>query len=163
MPLQVDGAGGGVLLKSSPKLMQVNNRNFLRLIMCAGGSNMSDSTTTPRGTCLFAGETYSQGSKICSAGRKLECDNGTWDDIGECKTHKAEEAVTDISDVGEMKPALRNSEITDTAPTTPSDDRPPATCWFNGNQFTQGALVCSGGRQIICTHHGTWFQNGQNC
>ncbi len=39
--------------------------------------------------CVWRGEAYSTGAQVCSAGAKLVCDEGEWEEAGECEeSHK---------------------------------------------------------------------------
>lgn len=43
-----------------------------------------DEPNDPKGTCIFNGQEYGAGSKICSAGRLLYCNGVQWSDQGSC-------------------------------------------------------------------------------
>jgi hypothetical protein len=67
-------------------------------------------------------------------------------------------ADQDIIQVGPIDPALRTSDIVDAEE---QGDAARATCWFNGAQYGQGAVICSAGRQLFCQSSGIWATIGK--
>lgn len=35
-----------------------------------------------------------------------------------------------------------------------------ATCYYNGQQYSEGAVICADHRQLECWSDGTWFDKG---
>ncbi|MDV7269442.1 DUF1496 domain-containing protein [Thioclava sp. A2] len=66
-----------------------------------------------------------------------------------------------IVQLGPIDPEKQTSPITDEQATGEAQERAP--CWYNSQQFTQGARVCGGGRVIVCQQNGTWWNTHEKC
>lgn len=36
------------------------------------------------------------------------------------------------------------------------------TCTYNGTEYSEGALICANGRELVC-RGGDWHENGETC
>ncbi len=67
----------------------------------------------------------------------------------------------EVIQVGDLDPTKRNSEIEGDEDPGDKAQVQVAMCWFNGRQYGEGAVVCTGGRAIICNRDGRWAQYGK--
>lgn len=66
-----------------------------------------------------------------------------------------------IEQVGAVDPTKQTSPIVETEPETEAetaDER--AICWFNGQQYGTGAIICSAGTRLYCNSSGNWQSAG---
>jgi len=69
----------------------------------------------------------------------------------------------DVPNVGKMDSSLKNSEVVASPPEGAEDtgSKLPKRCFFNGEEYTGGAMVCSGGVLLKCNnYYGTWTRAG---
>jgi hypothetical protein len=38
-----------------------------------------------------------------------------------------------------------------------------AYCYYNGQQYSPGAIICMFGKQYVCGFDGAWNPNGESC
>jgi hypothetical protein len=36
-------------------------------------------------------------------------------------------------------------------------------CYYNGQQYSPGAIICLFGKQYVCSFDGAWNPNGESC
>jgi hypothetical protein len=64
-----------------------------------------------------------------------------------------------IEEVGAVDPDKETSPIVAQEPPASDEAGLRAICWFNGQQYGQGAKICSGHRLLYCSN-GTWYDQG---
>lgn len=62
-----------------------------------------------------------------------------------------------IERVGAPDPALRTSPILAAGETAPSWN-----CWYNGKEYSNGALLCQVGKLFQCSY-GVWIDQNETC
>ena len=73
----------------------------------------------------------------------------------------SEKKQNEVPQVGTVDPSKKSSPIVDgPAPQESGTDTTKRFCWFNGQQFTPGAQVCSGGVRLRCSTDGNWYKAG---
>jgi hypothetical protein len=65
-----------------------------------------------------------------------------------------------IEQVGAVDPTKETSPIVETQLVTPEESVMRAVCWFNGKQFSKGAVICSDGHRLECQFDGSWWRRG---
>jgi len=56
------------------------------------------------------------------------------------------EQNNEVVSVGQVDPSKKNSSIN----LEGEEEKSSTICWFNGQQYSQGARVCSGGNLLQC-------------
>lgn len=71
------------------------------------------------------------------------------------------EKKDEVTQVGEIDPNKKTSLIVESSENeNASTGAERGTCWFNGQQYSPGARVCSGGSMLYCYSNGTWGRTG---
>jgi hypothetical protein len=84
------------------------------------------------------------------------------DDTRERRLHDMAEA-DEIIHVEPQQNDLRNSPIVVEEPQTGTDASAKALCYWNGQAYSPGAMICSGGSILQCADSGRWWSTGRHC
>ena len=72
-------------------------------------------------------------------------------------------AADDLIRVEPQKDDLRNSPIVEDEPPTGTGASAKAECYWNGQAYSPGAMICSGGSVLQCSDSGRWWSTGRPC
>jgi len=70
--------------------------------------------------------------------------------------------MNEYPQVGEPRVGQKTSTIAEPEEAPPAPGSTVTVCYFNGDPYSRGAVVCSAGRQLTCGNDGRWYLTG-NC
>jgi hypothetical protein len=70
--------------------------------------------------------------------------------------------MNEYPQVGEPRVGQKTSTIAEPEEAPPAPSSTVTVCYFNGDPYSRGAVVCSAGRQLTCGNDGRWYLTG-NC
>jgi hypothetical protein len=73
------------------------------------------------------------------------------------------DAADEIIHVEPQEDNLRNSPVVEKEPLAGGNAAANAVCYWNGQAYSPGAMICSGGSVLQCSDSGRWWSTGRPC